>query len=154
VRLHNTLLGLVRDGRIARERFEDVYLYVSADPQRAKGQIDKRRELLALISEVSRVASDEEIVEVLVEALRAAPEIPPPDEVARRLMTRGGRLEPHHVLQVFEAHDLEPGKKRGRFGSRRSRHRDARLPRAGSCGIGPVSATSDHNSLALSRKPG
>jgi hypothetical protein len=95
---------------------------VSADPQRAKGQIDKRRELLALISEVSRVASDEEIVEVLVEALRAAPEIPSPDEVARRLMARGVRLEPHHVLQVFEAYDLDPGNKKGRASSRRSRY--------------------------------
>jgi hypothetical protein len=122
VRVHNTLLGLVRDGRIGRERFEHVYLYVSADTKRAKGQIDKRRELLALISEVSRAPSDEEIVEILVEALRAAPEIPTPDEVARRLMARGVRLEPRHVLQVFEAHHLEPGKKKARSSSRRSRH--------------------------------
>jgi hypothetical protein len=122
VRVHNTLLGLVRDGRIARERFEDVYLYVSADPDRAKGQIDKRRELIALIREVSRVLSEEEIVEVLVEALRAAPEIPTPEEVANRLMARGVRLEPHHVLQVFEAHHLVPGKKKARPRSLRLRH--------------------------------
>lgn len=122
VRVHNTLLGLVRDGRIARERFEDVYLYVSVDPDRAKGQIDKRRELIALIREVSRVPSEEEIVEVLVEALRAAPEIPTPEEVANRLMARGVRLESHHVLQVFEAHHLVPGKKKAPPRSRRSRH--------------------------------
>jgi hypothetical protein len=122
VRVHNTLLGLVRDGRIARERLEDVYLYVSPDPDRAKEQLDHRRELLDLILDVSRVPSEEEIVEVLVEALRAAPEIPTPEEVARRLMARGVRLESHHVLQVFEAHHLEPGKKKARSSSRRSRH--------------------------------
>lgn len=122
VRVHNTLLGLVRDGRIGRKRFGDVYLYVSADQKRAHGQIDKRKESLDLIPEVSRVPSDEEIVEVLVEALRAASEIPTPDEVARRLMARGVRLEPRHVLQVFEAHHLVPGKKTARSSSRRSRH--------------------------------
>lgn len=106
VRVHNTLLGLVRDGRIDRERFDDVYLYVSTNPDRAKEQIDKRRELLALIDKVTRVPSEEEVVEVLVEALRAAPEIPTAQEVARRLMARGVRLEPHHVLQIFEAHYL------------------------------------------------
>lgn len=121
VRVHNTLLGLVRDGRISRERFEDVYLYVSADPDLAREQINKRRELLALICEVSRVPSEEEIVEVLVETLRAAPEIPTPEEVSRRLMARGVRLEPHHVLQVFEAHHLVPGKKKASSSSRRSR---------------------------------
>jgi len=122
IRVHNTLLGLVRDGRIGRDRFEDVYLYVSADPKRAKGQIEKRRELIALVSEVSRVPTDEENVEVLVEALRAAPVIPAPDEISRRLMARGVRLEAHHVLQVFEAHHLVPGKKTARSSSRHSRH--------------------------------
>lgn len=122
VRVHNTLLGLVREGRIARERFEDVYLYVNANPDRAREQIDKRRRLFSLIREVSRVPSEEEIVDVLVEALRAAPEIPQPDEVSRRLMARGVRLEPHHVLQVFEAHHLVPGKKKASFSFRRSRH--------------------------------
>jgi predicted CopG family antitoxin len=122
IRVHNTLLGLVRDGRIGRERFENVYLYVSADPDRAKRQIEKRRELIALVSEMSGVPSDEENVEVLVEALRAAPEIPKPDEISRRLMARGVRLEPHHVVQVFEAHHLVPGKKTARSSSRRSRH--------------------------------
>jgi len=33
---------------------------------------------------------------VLVEALRAAPEVPPPDLVAQRLIARGVHLEPHH----------------------------------------------------------
>jgi hypothetical protein len=121
VRAHNTLLELLRQGRIGRERLQDVYLYVSADSKRAAEQVAARKKLRASLAEMLRVATDEEVVEVLVEALRAAPEIPTPDTVAGRLVARGVRLEPHHVEQVYEEHGLVPGKKTVRQGSRSSR---------------------------------
>lgn len=121
VRVHNTLLGLVREGRIGRERLGRVYLYVSADPERAAQQVAERRELSALMAKMLRVPTDEEVVEVLVEALRAAPAIPAPDQVAQRLVARGMRLEPHHVQMVYEEHGLVPGKKTVRPSSPRSR---------------------------------
>lgn len=111
VRVHNTLLGLVRDGRIGRERLGRVYLYVSADPERAAQQVKERQELSASLAMMLRVPTDEEVVEVLVEALRGAPAIPVPEQVARRLVARGVRLEPHHVQMVYEEHGLVPGKK-------------------------------------------
>lgn len=112
VRVHNTLLDLLHRGRIGRERLRRVYLYVSAEPTRAAAQVAERKALTATLAEVLRVATDEEVVEVLVEALRAAPEIPEPALVAQRLVARGVRLEPHHVEQVYEEHGLVPEKKR------------------------------------------
>jgi hypothetical protein len=98
VRVHNTLLDLVQQGRIQRQRWQRVYLYVSADSGRAAAQVAARRQR----AERLRVATDEEVVEVLVEALRAAPEIPAPTLVAGRLVARGVALEPHHVQLVYE----------------------------------------------------
>ena len=121
VRVHNTLLDLLRQRRIRRERLARVYLYVSADPTRAAAQVSARKELTASLAEMLRVATDEEVVEVLVEALRAAPEIPDPAVVAGRLVARGVRLEPHHVTQVYEEHGLSPEKKTARRSSRHSR---------------------------------
>ncbi len=121
VRVHNTVLELLRQGRIGRERLQHVYLYVSADPSRAAAQVAERKALTATLAEVLRVATDQEVVEVLVEALRAAPEIPEPALVAQRLVARGVRLEPHHVEQVCEEHGLVPGKKTARPSSRPSR---------------------------------
>jgi hypothetical protein len=121
VRVHNTLLGLVRDGRLGRERVGRVYLYVSADPERATQQITERQELSASLAKMLRVPTDEEVVEVLVEALRAAPEIPMPTLVAKHLVARGVHLEPHHVQMVYEEHGLVQGKKTARPSSRRSR---------------------------------
>ena len=121
VRVHNTLLDLVRQGRIGRERWQRVYLYVSADPGRAAEQVAARGQLAAARAEMLRVATDEEVVEVLVEALRAAPEIPAPALVAGRLVARGVRLEPPHVQQVYEEHGLVAEKKTARSSSRPSR---------------------------------
>lgn len=121
VRVHNTLLDLVRAKRIGRESYSGRLLYLSADPDKAAEQVRRRKKNDEALAEMLRVATDEEVVEVLVEALREAPEIPLPDRVARRLVARGVQLEPHHVEQVYEEHGLTPGKKTARQGSRRSR---------------------------------
>lgn len=118
VRVHNTLLDLVRAARIGREPYRGKLLYVSADPERAAEQIQHREETDRMIAEALRVPTDEEVVEVLVETLRAAPEVPEPLLVARRLVARGIRLEPHHVEQIFEEHGLVPGKKTARRSSK------------------------------------
>ena len=117
VRVHNTLLGLLREERIGREPLGQTYLYVSADPQRAAVQIGERVALRSLMAEVLRLPTEEEVVEVLVEALRAAPLIPAPDEISRRLMARGVNMEPRHVEHVYEAHQLVAGKKTTHFNS-------------------------------------
>lgn len=111
VRVHNTLLDLVREERIGREPYRGKLLYVSADPERAAEQVRRRVETDRTLAEALRVPTDEEVVEVLVEALRAAPEVPEPALVAKRLAARGVRLEPRHVEQIFEEHGLVPGKK-------------------------------------------
>lgn len=121
VRLHNTLLGLVREGRLGREQLGRVHLYVSGNPKRAAEQVKRRHDLAIALAEALRVPTDEEVVEVLVEALRAAPEVPEPLRVARRLAARGVRIEPRHVKQVFAAHGLVPGEKTGQRSSTPSR---------------------------------
>lgn len=121
VRVHNTLLELVREGRIGREQLGRVHLYVSGNPERGAQQLERRQELAAALAEALRVPTDEEVVEVLVETLRAAPEVPAPLRVAKRLAARGLRLEPRHVEQIFEEHGLVPGKKTARRSSAPSR---------------------------------
>jgi hypothetical protein len=110
--LYNTLHELVHSAQLQSQRLSGFPLYVSAAPERAAKQIAAREALRASLAEMLRVATDEEVVEVLVEALRAAPQIPAPAIVAGRLVARGVRLEPHHVEQVYEEHGLVPGKKR------------------------------------------
>jgi len=111
VRVQNTLLGLVREGRLGREPYEGLLLYVSADPERAAAQVQRRQEADRMLAEALRVLTPDETIEVLLEALRGSADIPPPADVAMRLAARGVGVEPRHVRQVYEVHGLVPGKK-------------------------------------------
>jgi len=119
--VYNTLHELFHSRQLRQQKLAGFSIYLGVDRQRAAEQVAARRELAAALTEMLRVATDEEVVEVLVEALRAAPEIPAPAVVARRLVARGVRLEPHHVTQVYEEHGLSPGKKTARPSSLPSR---------------------------------
>lgn len=121
VRAHNTLIDLVRAKRIGRKPYRGRLLYVSANLDRAAEQIRYREETDMALAEMLRQPSNEEVIEVLVEALREAPEIPAPELVAHRLVARGVRLEPHHVKQVYEKHGLTAEKKTARHSLRPSR---------------------------------
>jgi len=120
LRVHNALLELVRGGAIARTPFEGVQLYVSADGERAAQQRARRAEHAAL-SPAMAPATLEMSVEVLAEALQAAPEIPHPAEVARRLAARGVGVEAGEVARVFGLYGLQAGKKTAPSTSPRSR---------------------------------
>lgn len=111
VRVHNTLLQLVRQKRIGRQLFEAVHVYVSADAARAAQQLAGRSALACERAEAERALTAEETVEILLEALRGAPEIPAPVVVAERLAARGLRLREREVEKVFATYGLVPGKK-------------------------------------------
>lgn len=111
VRMHNTLHELVREGRIGRELWRRVSLYVSARPQRAAEQLAGRQETARMLAEALRVLTAEETVEVLIEALRAAPTVPTPAVVAESIALRDRQLTVRHVEQVYETYGLVPGKK-------------------------------------------
>ena len=73
--------SVLQENRIGREPLGKTYLYVSAEPRRAEAQVDERLQLRTLMAEALRLPTEEEVVEVLVEALRAAPLIPAAEEV-------------------------------------------------------------------------
>jgi hypothetical protein len=68
LRVHNTLLDLVRSGKIVRERFEDVFLYLSIRIDRAQEQLVRRREGAG--DSAQDILPDETVIEVLAEIIR------------------------------------------------------------------------------------
>jgi hypothetical protein len=108
IKAHNSLLALVRDKRIGRERIEGVFLYVSSDPDRADRQIIRRREQLADMCKHPVGLPASTIIEVLVEALQAGVV---PAQVAGRLAARGVSVSIEQVEQVFGQYGVETEKK-------------------------------------------
>ncbi len=120
VRVHNTLLGLVRQGDIGRERIDRVYLYVSAERDRATEQLASRRQILAEAAAVAELPGVT-VIEVLVEALQAGQVQVVPAVVAARLAARAVSVSVEQVEQVFDRYGVNAEKKTPAWGSRRSR---------------------------------
>jgi hypothetical protein len=119
VRVHNTLLGLVRQGQIGRERIDRVYMYVSAQRDRAAEQVARRRQVLAEAAAVAELPGVT-VIEVLVEALQAGQVQVAPAVVAARLSARAVSVSVEQVEQVFDRYGVNAGKKTPASGSIRS----------------------------------
>jgi len=116
VRVHNTLLNLVRNQRIGREPFAGQYLYVNPEPKIASLQIACRGRQEAVAGAAPLPAPM--IIEVLFELIRQAPVHADPDRIAARLATRGISLTAEQVETVFNKYGV---KKTAPSRSRRSR---------------------------------
>lgn len=115
LRVQNALLELVHEKRIRRESFEAVYLYLSADVERARAQRSKRQERREATVEVEPLL----VVEILLEIIRSARSVPDAAVVVSRLAARGLTVTPAVVAAVYERHGL--GKKTAPSASRRSK---------------------------------
>jgi len=113
LRVHNTLLGLVRTGCLGRARFAGTYLYGCADAGRAAAQQARRRE--AQTGSVEPAALPPvTVIEVLAEALQAGRVRIRAERIAARLVARGVQVTVAQVAQVFEQFGVAAGKKTAR----------------------------------------
>jgi hypothetical protein len=120
VRVHNTLLDLVRAQRLVRERFADEYLYVSPVPRRASAQLARRREFGAAGAGAAAAPPPTLVIEILLEVIHAAGIRGDPAAVAARLTARGVVVGVAQVDAVFRQHGL-PQKKTAKPPASRSR---------------------------------
>lgn len=96
VRVHNTLLELVRAKRLRRIGREKQYLYVSGNAQRAREQCKKREEL----SRTTPVSA-EVIIEILAEVIRGSRICTEVAELTQRLRERDVPVAEQQVAQVL-----------------------------------------------------
>ncbi len=117
VRVHNTLLELVRHQRLGRQPFEGQYLYVSADQARASGQLTQRGQMADAARR--QPLSPSTVVEVLSEVIHGNQARGDPATIAARLNARAVVVSVEQVEEVFHRHGIE--KKTLRSRSPRSR---------------------------------
>ncbi len=116
VRVHNTLLDLLRRGEIERERLWQVYVYLHLDAEVRATQVTRRRELIER-GPPAAVPSEPEldcevIIQVLLSVLRHRGADPP--AVVRHLRGRSPPISIAQVRAVFARYALdELGEKGG-----------------------------------------
>lgn len=114
LRVHDTLLDLVRDHRIGRADLDRFYLYVNADKAAGKGQVAQRRRILSAEPSPAALPEQNLLIEVLLAVIHQPDE--GPDGVAAALDRQGRRVSREQVEAVFARYGF---KKKG--GWRRSR---------------------------------
>ena len=110
VRVHNTLLKVVREGLLGREQVERWYVYVSTDAVRAAEQVEARRALLVRAQQASPLLPGL-VIEVLVEVIAAGGIVVEPRVAVAGLAARGIAVSVEQVVRVYREHGLVPGKK-------------------------------------------
>jgi len=90
LRVHNTLLGLVRSGNITRQTFEGIFVYLSMRSDRLQQQLVCRRE--GVRDSVQDILPDEIVIEVLAEIIRGNRVHIDQSVILTRLTHRGIRI--------------------------------------------------------------
>ena len=116
VRVHNTLLDLLRKGEVARERLLQVYVYLHVDRQIREAQIQHRQALLDaqdIAQAQDRVeVSDAVVIQVLLTLLRHPGALIA--DVVRYLRGHSPPITQAQVAWVFKRYALDQiGKKGG-----------------------------------------
>jgi hypothetical protein len=122
LRVHDTLRSLVREGLLARQRVEAVYLYTAPDPERTAAQLEQRRRPRAPRPEPEALGPPPpldlaRVVDVLLAVIHGPKDDAP--TIAARLRLGGSGVTDEQVEAVFAQYGL--GKKTAPSRSQRSR---------------------------------
>jgi len=114
VRVHNTLLNLVRDEEVSREQVEAVYVYLHPEAAVREEQLARRREQVDARQRESGGAGEAGLDDsVAIQVLLALVRHPGsgPAQIVRRLRGHAPPITSEQVNAVFARFDL--GEKRG-----------------------------------------
>jgi hypothetical protein len=113
LRVHDTLRSLVEDGTITRERFEDAYVYLSADVKKAGAQMAMRRKLHVPAPAGVLPPDPLLVIDVLVEVIHHPRE--DAAAIAGRLCASRRSVTPKQVEEVFHAYGVKKTAARSRW---------------------------------------
>lgn len=103
LRLHNSLLELVRRGRVHREQIGPTFVYLSPRTRVRRQQIRRR---CSLLEEQQRAQpTSQQVIAILLELIRDPKASR--DEIAERCRRAGTKLTRAVVDATFEAYDLD-----------------------------------------------
>lgn len=111
IRVHNTLLSLVRECLVDRKRIDKEFLYVDLEPDKATEQISRRRKQFADTHKEIVEISATTTIEVLIEIIQAGRIYINPSLIADRLSSRGVPVSNKQIEQVFIRYGINGEKK-------------------------------------------
>jgi hypothetical protein len=111
IKVYNSLLDLVKEGQVGRERIDKSFLYVASERGKATEQINRQRAATAESARDVTVISDTFVIEVLIETIHAGRVEISPSLVTKRLSDRGILIGNKQVEQIFKQYGIPLEKK-------------------------------------------
>lgn len=105
LRVHDTLRSLVEERIITRERFEDIYIYLSADPKKATAQMAARQKLHIPAPAAGVPPDPLLVIDVLIEVIHHPRE--DAAAIAARLRAAGRIVTLKQVEEVFHSYAVK-----------------------------------------------
>jgi hypothetical protein len=105
LRVHDTLRSLVQERGIARERLEEIYLYLSADPKKAAAQMTVRQKLQVATRAAAMPPDPLLVIDVLAEVIHHPRE--DAAGIAARLQAAGRMVTAKQVHVVFRSYSVK-----------------------------------------------
>jgi hypothetical protein len=102
---------LIKNKQLNRRRLQGLSLYTNIDPDIDQKQVEKRLKRIESPLRKPFVASIEQTISVLVEAIRAEKILAPAATVSARLTAQGMSISVDQVEQIYSQHGLKAGKK-------------------------------------------
>ena len=109
--LHNSLHELIKNKQLNRRRLQGLSLYTNIDPDIGQKQVERRLKRIEIPLRKPFVASIEQTISVLVEAIRAGKNLAPAATVSASLTAQGMSISVDQVEQIYSQHGLKAGKK-------------------------------------------
>ena len=107
IRVHNTLLELVKTDKLARKQFNNIYVYVSAKKETSEQHLAKRHLLSTAENNASELPSELIQIKIFVEIIRSNMETINPILVTAQLRGRGERISAEAVRSVLVFYGLK-----------------------------------------------
>jgi len=108
VRVHNTLLNLVRSQEVTREQVEAIYVYLHHDSSIREEQLVRRREAIGThpydAGDAGEALDDDVVIQVLLTLIRHPGS--GPTQVVRRLQGHAPPISSQQVHAVFTRYEL------------------------------------------------
>jgi hypothetical protein len=105
LRVHDTLRTLVEERIIKRERFENVYVYMGAEPKKAAAQIAARKKLSVFAAAAVVPPDPLLVIDVLAEVIHHPRE--DAEAITGRLRAAGRIVTSEQVEEVFQSYGVK-----------------------------------------------
>ena len=107
IRVHNTLLYLIRLKQINRKLINQIYVYISIDSRKGAKQVKRRKKIKLLAINLSQLPTQQTRIDIFAEIVRSSGLQINITELRYKLLKRGININMKQIEKVLEYYEIK-----------------------------------------------